>query len=324
MVRRKVSENPWVKIPAGAGGAMSALRVDATVASDIYWVRRTNGSYGVLFQLPGCKGQEVETTPLRGIDVKWIAEKGHLLLVLDSHADWEIFATLCLDLTGAAAAGSSDASVLSAVLARLGRWQRLLAHSEPRLLSPQEIRGLFAELLFLKKLISRSGASVVHCWSGPDGAPQDFSIGTTMFEVKANLIGSAPVVRISSPEQLWCAAGAIFLIVFSLGSSEAPGDSLSAMVDEISEMLVLSPKLQQDFEEKLGAAGYLPLPAYEHHRYVSSEPVSYYVLDAFPRLVPAAVPAGVVDVSYSIQLSACEPYRLEPSWTEILGEKLHG
>src|SRR5688500_10582400 len=99
---------------------------------------------------------------------------------------------------------TSPREVMDALLARLVQWQSLLSRGLKRLLDDREIRGLIGELSFLRdELIPRFGPPAVLFWQGPNGLPQDFALGSYLFEVKTHLAGDSPKVLISCPEQLW-------------------------------------------------------------------------------------------------------------------------
>jgi hypothetical protein len=309
-------ENPWAQLQPGAHGQLTAIRSDAQSATSSFWAKRADGRLAFLFDLSACAGLEPVLPTLRGIDVVWVAARGELVLVLADQEDWEIFAQLCQDLSKNCSGVTKHHDCFSIIFLRLAQWQRLLMHAKPRILEEHEIRGLFAELSFLELLNSQIGASALETWMGPEGAPQDFSVGKSLFEIKAHLSGSSQKVFISSPEQLHSPRGApLFLVVGTLLFAKGSNKSLSALVNRLSSSFE---SVQADqFWGKLGKAGYLPLEDYEHRCYDVSSFSAYCVEGDFPRIVPGEVPNGLSEVKYCLAISACAPYARSSVLNEI-------
>src|SRR3546814_15120322 len=87
-------------------------------------------------------------------------------------------------------------------------------------LSIEEVRGLFAEIVFLTELIDRqmSSSDAVEAWLGPERSHQDFIFGNTAVEVKSLSGAERSSVRISSEDQLESLNDALFLRVYRLSS----------------------------------------------------------------------------------------------------------
>lgn len=84
----------------------------------------------------------------------------------------------------------------------------------------EEVRGLFAEIVFLMELIDRqmSSGAAVEAWLGPERSHQDFMFGNTAVEVKSLSGAERSSVRISSEDQLESLNDALFLRVYRLSS----------------------------------------------------------------------------------------------------------
>src|SRR5574338_494317 len=196
------TSDPWIGIdPNTPAGQLHARRVDASHPHDFFWARDAQGRR--LLVCRSVANDECRTLPsLRGIAIELTGDG--LVLRLLQHSDLEIFSTLCWSLVEHTRSTRSKEEVLDRIVSHLERWQRFLEKEGRGLLSEQEIRGLFCELIFLEsELIFRFGAIAVSFWRGPAGDPQDFSVGTTLFEIKSHAAGAAPILTISSAEQLW-------------------------------------------------------------------------------------------------------------------------
>lgn len=301
-------ENPWKGLPPGAAGTLSVLRIPDATALEAFWARKPDGRLALLITLLRMEDVPVELPTLRGVEILVIHPEGQLQLVLASTGDWEMFHTLSLDLLAASNVGRDDQEALQLLFARLRRWQRLLSKGGGKLLDEREVRGLIGELLFLRdRLLPLSGASAVECWQGPMGLPQDFVFDGRLIEVKTFSAGSNPSVRIASAEQLTSVDAPLFLHLVCLVRQEG-ALTLAALVDDVRQVIAGSPAHAEALDDRLLTMGYLDLPEYRTMAYVVTSVSDYEVRDGFPRLTVQAIPVGVVDVSYSIQLGHLRPF----------------
>jgi hypothetical protein len=196
------------------------------------------------------------------------------------------------------------------VLPHIRRWKTFLSGRSQHL-SIEEVRGLFAEIVFLTELIDRqmSSSAAVEAWLGPERSHQDFIFGNTAVEIKALSGAERNSVRISSEDQLESLNDALYLRIYRLSILDAaPGaHSLNQLVALIMDRLDEAQAIEA-FEQKLVARGYAPLPDYDAPFLVVSELRSYRVGDGFPRLVRSRMPQGVMNVAYDLALEALAPY----------------
>jgi hypothetical protein len=86
---------------------------------------------------------------------------------------------------------------------------------------------------------------------------------------------------------------------------------------EAVQTLLAEAEAVEEFDRKLGAYGYAPLPAYDSPRFIVSHARSYRIGDGFPRLIRSQLPPGIDSVAYDIRLETISPY--ECDHTELLG-----
>jgi hypothetical protein len=229
-----------------------------------------------------------------------------LVLTLEQHADRDLFLGLCQTLIDSLQQAQDCSEALSLALAHLKRWKAFLASPRARILSPQEISGLFAELQFLRSLVHRVAAkAAVDAWCGPNGSHQDFIFGNTAVETKAISGRERSAVRISSEDQLESTCDNLFLAVFRL-SKIADSDhavSLNDMVRLIESELTDAAALE-DFWARLGAYGYAAMRDYDAPKFIVAGQRVFAVVNGFPRLIRSGLPAGVTRVCYDIQLES--------------------
>jgi len=222
-----------------------------------------------------------------------------------------LFALLCADLIDSTEKVNPEQGARQ-FFARLRRWKALLANGSTGL-SEQETRGLLAELYVLKELLApRFGFDIsAHGWAGPEAEEQDFRIEGNSFEVKAVATGKTRV-RIASLRQLDTLTATLRLLAVPLNpASGGEAFSLEGMVTKIRECLGESSPGRISFESKLLLVGYSDCDGAIRKTFFIGEPLCYEVIPGFPTLTPATVPDGVVEATYTIDLSLCREFERE-------------
>jgi hypothetical protein len=250
---------------------------------------------------------------VNGIDVALRAVnqgQQHLVLALGRQVDRDLFEGLCRTLASSLEHVTDSASSLAVSLAHIRRWKAFLS-GRSRHLSIEEVRGLFAEIVFLTELTDRqmSSSAAVEAWLGSERSHQDFMFGNTAVEVKSLSGVERSSIRISSEDQLESLNDELFLRVYRLSSSAnaAGACSLNEIISLFQTRLDEGGAIEA-FDRKLVARGYVPLPDYDEPRFVISDVRSYRVGDGFPRLMRSQLPTGIVNVAYDIQLETITPY----------------
>ena len=309
------SLDPWANIRIDTpAGQLHARRIDESHPHDFYWAIDADGHRMLVFRAKSPVAT-LSLPSLRGIHLE--LESDRLILRLIQNSDLEIFSTLCWSLIDRTRSAEVGHDVIARIAHHLERWQRFLGRGNHNLLTDEQIRGLFCELVFLEQeLISRFGYGAIAFWRGPAGDPQDFSVGTTLFEIKSHMAGAAPVLTISSAEQLWHVSGELFLVAYAIGETvrEASGAiSLSGLVTRLRNRLT-GAEMAELFEDRLLEVRYTDHPQYDQKFFSISVPDAYRVTDDFPRITKAMMRPGVCRVKYGIEIAACLPFKVEPDW----------
>jgi hypothetical protein len=225
----------------------------------------------------------------------------------------ELFGRLCQDLIDSTrdATPQHGGDVL---LRRLGRWRKLLEVGHRRTLSEAELRGLIGELWFLQTVaLPRLGTdAAVKGWLGPLAAPHDFLLGTALVEIKTVVPGRQDVT-IASLQQLDAGAARLYLGVVGLApdTSNTPDAFTAAgLIAGIRQTIAASQTASTEFELRLADTGYADGEEYGRAWYHIAGVRYFCVRDDFPRLVPAGVPDGIQDVTYTIDLRSCAMFEV--------------
>lgn len=291
----------------------------------IYWGKDVHGHCLLVAELDGDHQEAFikANLTIQGIGIDLRQRSGGraqiLVITLLSHINLDLFYALCKTLVRSVSNTSDSRTALTIILNQLKRWQRFLAGERPQLLSPAEVRGLFAELHFLQSLYTHklSQIDALVAWIGPKGGNQDFVFENTAVEIKAISNEGPSLVHISSEDQLESAADYLFLTVERIvESTELPAAlSLNEMAQRIEGDLTESSALEE-YQIKLATAGYAELQQYDSPSYQVAETCVYRVAGEFPRIVRSELPGGLQNVKYTLQIDAAEPFvcSLETVW----------
>jgi len=308
--------SPWdeIEIP---GADYNVRQVAGSTAVPCFWGRDTEGCYLFIVELAGDHSTQFRksVTNVKGIrvDLRQGCTTGvqRFVLTLEQQVDRDLFEGLCRTLVFALGLATDSSSSLAIALTHIRRWKSFLAGRVAHHLSPDEIRGLFAELTFLLELLEHASSDMaLAAWLGPERSHQDFIFGNTAVEIKSVSGVERSTVHISSEDQLESLNDFLFLRIYRLSDlpEAAHAASLNEVVVAVLDRLT-EPNVIDDFERKLVAHGYAPLPEYDQPRLVATDTKTYRVIDGFPYIVRAELPSGVCKVRYDLKLEAIATFQ---------------
>lgn len=230
----------------------------------------------------------------------------------------DVFSALAEDVSPRIADADGPHSAGKELLARLRRWQQFLSIAKNGL-SIEAQRGLWGELHALSShLIPAIPATeAIIGWKASSAAHQDFQFNSLAIEIKTTTAKQPQSIRITSERQLdEIGAGQLYLHVIIVDEREvasdtnAAGRSLSGIITEIRTAIKGDAAALREFNERLLDAGWLDCKAsrYEGRRWTARREISYRVSEGFPRLTERDLRVGIGDVSYALNLAACEPF----------------
>ena len=200
---------PWdeIKIP---DAEYNVRLLEGTDSIPLYWGKDTAGHCLFIVELQGDQTElfRKDSTSVHGISLDLrgfdVPTRQRLVLKLEKHVDQDIFLSLCKTLITSLHPLTDSATALAVTLTHIKRWKIFMSGRKSRFLSPEEIRGLFSELQFLRFLYQGrlNQKSAVESWEGPEGGHQDFIFGNTAVEIKSVSGKERSTVRISSEDQL--------------------------------------------------------------------------------------------------------------------------
>ncbi|MBM0255491.1 PD-(D/E)XK motif protein [Micromonospora sp. 4G55] len=209
----------------------------------------------------------------------------------------------------------------SAAIGAVTRWRRLFRSRLLRGLSRQAKLGLFAELTVLSSLVEADPGFPLEAWRGPLNEPHDFEATARCLEVKG-LSAASDAIVVHGLEQLNTHDERPLDLVLLRVVEDPDGRSVGDLVDELRDAVASRAALRT----RLSAAGWSKQPDRPDLDTFAIEEVLRLVVGVgTPRLVPSslgagALPHGVGDLSYQVDLAALLPLTAGASLAEIAEE----
>ena len=273
---------------------------------------------GTIFPKP----EELPRIKKIGVRISTLGQWLWCVVELQDRALEDLFHVLCHVLVEAAKKIDSCDGVMPLILRHLKRWQQLLGKGTiPGLLGLEEQIGLFGELLFLQEhlLPTMPLAAALKSWVAPQEHPQDFQLPQgIVIEVKCRQATSPAMVHISSQWQLFQEVLPLFLAVLTIARCETGhGDSLDSIVQKLRVMAGSDAVALEYFEDGLLERGYVDHPEEYGNKYWKLHYTqAFHVGLKFPRIIPECLPAGILQVGYTLSLPECI------AWEVTMGEIL--
>lgn len=249
-------------------------------------------------------------TPDRGllsyIDVSCLEASGH-----------SAFDAFGEDLLLALAIGASTTADI--VARTIDKWRHLWLLGSDRSLKREVEIGLFGELWFLLFwLAPKLGTQrAIALWRGPDSARHDFEASSFSVEAKTTLVQRGLTHEIAGLEQLLPPEGGP-LYLYSMKAREEQGarNNIRVLLALLANQASAEGVSLAGFDAKLGRLGLRrddPTPSAPLPLRVQAEGL-YHVAEDFPALttknVLSPLPASIESVRYTLNLTACEKYKL--------------
>jgi hypothetical protein len=261
-------------------------------------------------ELPAWRGLGIS---IRRLDVADVHNEPFLVLQQDIPGTEKVYEMVIDDLAQTLLDGPTGRSLSELLENALGRWSSFFSQHGFDGLSPEQQRGLYGELWFLRDhLVSRLGAlEATRAWSGFVGAPQDFQLAGRAIELKTSTAKLHHKVGISNELQLDDRGlESLHLGVLLLGELDG-APTLPALVADLDLLVQDEPGATTAFRDGLRSAGYLDAHA-DHYTagYVFRSFRCFRVGEGFPRILDTDIPEGVGDVRFTIAIAACASFEV--------------
>ncbi|TDL77381.1 PD-(D/E)XK motif protein [Rhodococcus qingshengii] len=201
---------------------------------------------------------------------------------------------------------------VDSVTQTLEKWRKFWGSSFRKILTEEQIKGLFGELWFLLVWLLTKNLKFVENWVGPNGSRNDFEWKNLAIEVKTTSSVRGHIHKINGIEQLDPPQdGELFCFSLRIRKEKTANNTLPVLIKRIQNLLESNQQLLDLFDERLAILGYSPAheAEYSEYRYRVIDERFYIVNDEFPRLSVSSfldgVPYGVERIDYDVNLEVC-------------------
>lgn len=308
--------NPWndIKTP---NEDLSVRQIKISKYLPLYWGKDSSGHCVFIYEMSenGAEIFQKNMVSIHGIkiDYRLLSTTGNqgLILVLEKHVDQDLFYSLCETLIHELSKVSDPLVGLTVALSQIKRWKAFLAGKKGRVLSAEEVRGLFSELCFLQEVLDHmdNELDALDAWQGPETSHQDFIFSDTAVEVKSLSGRERKTLKISSEDQLEALSNKLFLKVLRLINMPESKSSMSLneLVKAVEKTLTEAEAIDM-FENKLAKVGYVDILIYDKPKFVVAEEQTYKVENDFPKIIRSDLNSALIRVGYEIKLEFLADY----------------
>lgn len=248
-----------------------------------------------------------------GVEIQ-VLPSNELIIILQENELSDIFILFVEDIINSISTVSTTEDVLLKISQRVLYWKRLFGKFTGGLLTPQQQRGLYGELLVLEILLNETNnyTKVLESWQAPAGTNQDFYFGKTAIEVKTSKSNN-PAMKITNEFQLDTSLFSNLFISF-IRLSELPTgeETLLNKINEIRNTLRAFPLVIEEFNLKLSHLGISTdlESEYDKTAYNIRKITYYQVTDDFPRITSSMVDRAITHISYEIAPNECSEFEI--------------
>ncbi|WP_161959158.1 PD-(D/E)XK motif protein [Pseudomonas ovata] len=272
------------------------------------WVFREDDKFGVAVEcsVPLEISEGFAGARLRTVE-RIVAGQHRRFLRLESSIEWlrNEFGLICEHMVSVESGVTVRQALLADPLGWWQRWRHLLGNA----LIDKHGYDVLAELLVLETLAIKGNFFE---WSGPFGGVVDIKTPMSDYEVKSTISRYDSVINISGQFQLASSSGKPLQLIHFRFEPVDDGLSIDLVCDRLIALGVNARMLENALERLDLEAGC----STRKEAYNLLEARSYVVDESFPRITPAsfiggALPAGVVQFEYRLDLSGLKSYSLK-------------
>jgi len=264
-------------------------------------------------------GVEVQVLPI-------VNDKRELAIILLEEELTDVFILFIEDIIKSLLPLKDADEVLLIISNRINYWRKLFGKFSGDLLTPQQQRGLFGELFFIKKLLENNTdiKKTIEAWQAPTGTNQDFYFNRKAVEVKTSKSNS-PSIKIANEFQLDITGlNQLYVAFFKLNEYPNDKNTLLKLIIEIRSLLTLTPDSLNEFNSKLEYMRVTPdfEAEYDKTGYSVRSEEYFHITEEFPKITSSMISDAISKVSYEISPNNCNTF--ESTFNSVLKDLFHG
>ena len=292
----------------------SYIRIDENHPLDIFIGLDSEHKMNAKILIPSSKldyGNHIFSTKGISVEIQKDTQKNsYITLTLMDDIMKNVYLELINDIFDYSSIEKDKLKSFDRLIYRYNLWIKLFEKRKSKL-TINEVKGLLAELLFIKMLMETyDEVDIINGWLGSELYHQDFVFHDSTCEIKATRM-SNDKIKISSLEQLSRSLNELYLIIMELEQSPKVKETFTT--NEI--ILSISTKLNSQvvkevFMSKLYIRGYDSEEQLFEQPFKLSSIKCYNVKDDFPRLTINEKSKGILDCTYHISKNSLHNFEI--------------
>ncbi len=252
-----------------------------------------------------------------GVEIQVLpANKGikELAIILLENELSDIFTFFIEDIINSLTSVNNQEDAIIIISRKINYWKKLFSKYTGGLLTPQQQRGLFGELYFLKLILDNliSSERVIRAWEAPSGKNQDFIFDGNAIEIKTSKSNS-PSISISNEYQLdTTGLKSLFIAFYNLNEYPGKEYTLLSIIMDIRTKLKSKPDVLTEFNIKLESLGITTDNEAEFNSMTLSvrDEKYYLVTPEFPKITTETIDNAISKISYEIAPNQCSDFEI--------------
>lgn len=292
-----------------------SLRLPPECTAEIYIAMNNMSKRCLILYLPVSHDVDINLIELDKITIEQYHNPDYLILTLLDNEYLDIFDDFIISLYNSIKDITDVGTYLNIFIQTLHKWTQFFEESQDHKLTKEQVKGMFGELVVLKRLIQNADSfninDMLESWEGPYDRAHDFVLDDKDIEVKTKY-ASKLYVQISSEFQLEYIPGkALELLVISVEEDPVNGSSIKELVDDIRNIIA---NVLGDSSVLLRAIGQKRLTLNNIHEYNNFRfrLINQYTYDCispdFPKITTSTVPISINNIRYNLYLSGINEF----------------
>ncbi len=263
------------------------------------WTIKTFDGYGVAVLYNGEDVREDFSNAAIYCELIYINGENHKVLVLSSKSSSmdSSFTNLCFDFVNPGDNGEYRKALLASPVKWWASWKELLGNKS----IDERVYDVLGELAVLKYYAEKGFNPV---WNGPKQSSYDIETDEFFVEVKSSVNRTKKEITINSIYQLSNLNKKLYLTFCTFEITEQNGLSIDSLVNDLKDLGYNVASINEELEKKGFGVG----KSARRKTFLLHSIFQYEVDDKFPKLIEqsfvgGALPVGIIDVSYVVDLS---------------------
>jgi hypothetical protein len=300
----------WSLLEGDGSTKFKSIRIDSVSIPDLYIGISQERKRCLILRLPIGYIPDFQSSVKQNLSLELYKETRWIVLTLLDDQYFDLFDDLIVSIYYKIYAFSDTPLFVGELLKTYYKWSEFFQDSSGDVLSDDQIKGIYGELVYLEDLVKQITSSgindILSSWKGPYDTGHDFEGEDLNVEVKTKSL-SGVSVKISSEYQLLPEpAKQLELAVVSMERDPLTGLSIKELLFRLREIVIVKLGDYTIILKALAQKG-LTISKLDEYSHLKFKPLEIKIYDCdhddFPKIVRTSLPDAISSVSYRLNLN---------------------